>query len=46
MGAHALLEPDIVGDFGQLAFSLLLQPGVRHGCCIGRDDYATGTRGL
>ena len=27
---HALFQPDVVGDFGQGAFALLLQPGVCH----------------
>ena len=26
----ALFQPDVVGDFGQGAFALLLQPGVCH----------------
>ena len=27
---RALLQPDVVGDFGEGTFALLLQPGVRH----------------
>ena len=29
-GGRALLQPDVVGDFGEGTFALLLQPGVRH----------------
>ena len=27
---RALLQPDVVGNFGEGTFALLLQPGVRH----------------
>lgn len=37
---RALLQTDVVGDFGQGAFALLLEPGVRHCGFLGRGSEA------
>ena len=38
---RALLQTDVVGDFGQGAFALLLEPGVRHCEILSRGSEAT-----
>ena len=43
---RALLQPDVVGDFGQGAFALLLQPGIRHYGLLDRGSEATVMRAL
>ncbi len=45
-GKRALLQSDMVGDFGQGAFALLLKPGVRHCGFLCRGSEATMMRGV
>ena len=40
-GGRALLQPNVVGDFGQGAFALLLEPGIRHCGFLCRGSEAT-----
>lgn len=41
MGGRALLQPDMVRDFRQGAFALLLEPGIRHRNFRCRESEAT-----